>query len=250
MLRIFFLALTWFLLEQWILGDHFVWWLILIFALFLAASLWKRLPSKVFLINIFVWFFLNLAALNFFPFQAIAILGALGFLVALKFASDKNLLAWQTFSLTTLFFAFSLVWFFMIGRDLDFWLGILIMIFLSFLSFWQSLLVSLHFGELAPAPDSSSDSLGEFKKPVKRDLFIFSVWSALALGELGWVLSFLPFSFFVLAGVFSSFWNAWTEILKYYFRGSLSFKVIYKNILLVFLVATLLLLITPWLPRR
>ncbi len=141
----------------------------------------------------------------------------------------------------------SFVWFLILAQTVSFIAGFLILCLLSLVVFWRGFLTSRRAGEL----------LG-FKS--RKQLFIFSLSLVLGFSELIWAISFLPFSFFILGGLFAIIFSITFNIFKEYFKrhkglfaeaDENNFKrILTKNIILGVVLINVLILISPWLPPK
>ena len=128
------------------------------------------------------------------------------------------------------FFMASFIWLEILSQKVGFIAGLVILSLVSFLIFWNGLLISRRAGEL-------------FGLKSRRQIFVFSLGIALGLCELIWTISFLPFSFFILGGLF-------TVIFAITFNVIINGRNIIKNIILGVGLIIIFILSSPWLPPK
>lgn len=145
------------------------------------------------------------------------------------------------------FFISGIVWLMILTQVLGFFSGLLMLSFFIFLLFWRGLLISRQAGEL-------------FGLRTKHKIFIVCAAATLGFSELIWTISFLPFAFFVLSGIFTTTFSISFDILKEYFKrrpGLFSDlnkesykKTLYKDICGGAILIVIFILISSWLPAR
>ena len=128
------------------------------------------------------------------------------------------------------FFMASFIWLEMLSQKVGFIAGLITLSLVSFLIFWNGLLINRRAGEL-------------FGLKSRRQIFVFSLGIALGLCELIWTISFLPFSFFILGGLF-------TVIFAITFNVIINGRNIIKNIILGVGLIIIFILSSPWLPPK
>lgn len=128
------------------------------------------------------------------------------------------------------FFMASFIWLEILSQKVGFIAGLVTLSLVSFLIFWNGLLISRRAGEL-------------FSLKSRRQIFVFSLGIALGLCELIWTISFLPFSFFILGGLF-------TVIFAITFNVIINGRNIIKNIILGVGLIIIFILSSPWLPPK
>ncbi|MEK7578652.1 MAG: hypothetical protein AAB789_00035 [Patescibacteria group bacterium] len=145
------------------------------------------------------------------------------------------------------FFAASIIWFLILGQTISFITGLIVLGLFSLLMFWRGLLISRRAGEL-------------FGLKSRKQIFIVSLGAALGFSELIWAISFTPFSFFVLGGLFATIFSVVFNIFKEYFkqhqglfadldRNSFK-KILTKNIILGIILIIILIAVSSWLPPK
>lgn len=144
--------------------------------------------------------------------------------------------------------ASGLVWFLILSQTTSFIVGIISIIVVSFLFFRWGFLAFRSAGEL----------LGLKKR---KQIIVVSLVAALALGEVFWALSFLPFSFFILGGIFTITFVIVFNMMKEYFKQQREeppvnlkevgfYKFLKKNIIIAVILIIILISISPWLPPK
>ena len=93
------------------------------------------------------------------------------------------------------------IWFLVLAQTVGFFAGFVILAIFSFLIFWKGLLISRRNGEL-------------FGLRSRKQIFVISLIVALVFGEIIWVVSFLPFPFFILGGLFAIIFAVVFNIFK------------------------------------
>lgn len=162
----------------------------------------------------------------------------------------KKFLTPKIFSITApliIFIAGNIVWLMILTQAIGFFSGLLALSAVTFLLFWRGLLISRQAGEL-------------FGLRTKRRIFLVSATVALGFSELIWTISFSPFAFFVLSGIFTVIFSIIFDILKEYFKRRLgSFKdfdkdgfkkLLYKDIFGGVILVVVFILLSSWLPAR
>lgn len=162
-----------------------------------------------------------------------------------KFLTPKNF----SIAMPLIIFTFaSLVWRIILDPTaIGFFSGLLILSIIAFLLFWRGLLFSRQTGEL-------------FGLKKKSQIFFISAAATLGFGELIWTISFLPFAFFILGGIFAVVFSVIFDILKNYFKIQPGLfrdldknnfkKTLYKDIFGGAVMIIIFILISPWLPVR
>jgi len=156
----------------------------------------------------------------------------------------------KTFLLTApllIFLTASLIWFLILSQAISFITGFIGLGLFPFLIFWKGLLVSRRAGEL-------------FGLKSRKQILVVSLGIALGFSELVWVISFLPFPFFILGGLLATVFAIAFSIFKEYFKqyqdlaadsdGNSFKKFLTKNIVLGIILIIILILISPWLPPK
>jgi len=146
-----------------------------------------------------------------------------------------------------IFIAASIIWFLILAQTVSFITGFIILGLFSLLVFWRGLLTSRQAGEL-------------FGLKSRKQIFIVSLTAALGFSELIWVISFLPFSFFILGGLLAIIFAIVFNIFKEYFKqhqglfadlDKNSFKkILTKDIVLGIILIIILISISSWLPPK
>ena len=129
-----------------------------------------------------------------------------------------------------IFFVASFIWLEILSQKIGFITGLVILGGVSFLIFWNGLLISRRTGEL-------------FDLKNRKQIFVFSLGIMLGFCELIWAISFLPFPFFILGGLF-------TVIFAIAFNIIVSGHNIIKNALLGASLIIIFILSSPWLPPK
>ncbi len=145
------------------------------------------------------------------------------------------------------FLAASIIWFLILAQTISFIAGFIVLGLFSLLMFWRGLLVSRRAGEL-------------FGLKSRKQIFIVSLGITLGFSELIWAISFMPFSFFILGGLFATIFAIVFNIFKEYFKqrqglfadlDESSFKkILTKNIVLGIILIIILISISSWLPPK
>lgn len=139
------------------------------------------------------------------------------------------------------------VWLLILAQIIGFFYGFLIFTVLIFLITFKGLSVNRRAGIM-------------FRMKTRNDVLSVSLVAGACFAEIFWAISFLPFQFYILAGLFAAVFFLSFDIIKSYFgqRPGLfaeaeqaEFK---KNLIrdvAVFAIFTILLLaMGSWLPRR
>jgi len=138
-----------------------------------------------------------------------------------------------------LFLTASFIWLEILSQKIAFITGLIILGLASFLIFWNGLLISCRAGKL-------------FNLKSRKQIFVFSLGIALGFFELIWAISFLPFPFFILGGLFTVIFaiafNVINEYLKQYDENFKKFLL--RNITLGAGLITILITSSPWLPPK
>ena len=129
-----------------------------------------------------------------------------------------------------IFFVASFIWLEILSQKIGFITGLVILGGVSFLIFWNGLLISRRTGEL-------------FDLKNRKQIFVFSLGIMLGFCELIWAISFLPFPFFILGGLFA-------VIFAIAFNIIVSGHNIIKNTLLGASLIIIFILSSPWLPPK
>ena len=103
------------------------------------------------------------------------------------------------------FLAASIIWFLILVQIISFIIGFIVLGLFSLLIFWKGFLISRRAGEL-------------FGLKSRKQIFIISLGAALGFSELIWGISFMPFSFFILGGLFAIIFAIVFNIFKEYFK--------------------------------
>lgn len=155
----------------------------------------------------------------------------------------------KTFSFISpilVFIAASIIWFLILAQTIGFITGFVILGLFSFWLFWRGLLISRRSGEL-------------FGLKSRKQIFIVSLGVALGLSELIWIISFMPFSFFILGGLITTIFAIVFNIFKEYFKQRQDFadsaeggfrKILTKNVVLGIVLIIILISISSWLPPK
>ena len=162
----------------------------------------------------------------------------------------KKFLTPKIFSITApfvIFVAGSIVWLMILTQAIGFFSGLLTLSFIVFLLFWRGLLVSRQAGEL-------------FGLRNKHRIFLVCAAASFGFIELIWTISFLPFAFFILSGIFTIIFSIVFDILKEYFKRRPGLfrdldkdgfkKLLYKDIFGGAVFIVIFVLISSWLPAR
>ena len=137
-----------------------------------------------------------------------------------------------------IFFVAGFIWLEILSQKMGFIAGLIILSLASFLIFWNGLLISRHAGEL-------------FGLKSRKQIFVFSLGITLGFCELIWAISFLPFPFFILSGLFMViFAVAFNVILADNANKDDLRRVLIKNTLLGAGLLIILILSSPWLPPK
>lgn len=141
----------------------------------------------------------------------------------------------------------SIIWFLILIQSVNFIFGFVILSLFSFVIFWQGLLISRKSGEL-------------FTLKNRRQIIIISLAVTLGFSELIWVISFLPFSFFVLAGLFSAIFATIFDVIKEYFKKHVGLfeetdrkkfnKILIRDILSAAIFIIIIISLSSWLPLK
>lgn len=162
----------------------------------------------------------------------------------MKISPQKFLL----FAPLVMFFIAGGIWFLILAQSVSFFTGLLLLIFFFFLFFWRGLLISRKAGEL-------------FGIKNKKYIFLISIAATLGFAEIVWVISFLPFHFFVLGGIFTVIFSISFDILKEYFKRRPGIyadvnpdfkrfeKILIRDIVGAVIFIIIFISIGPWLPR-
>lgn len=146
----------------------------------------------------------------------------------------------KTFSLILtpiIFLGAAIVWFLALTQIISFFAGLILLGFFAFLVFWQGLLVSRRNGEL-------------FGLKTKKQILAISLGVSLGFVELIWIISLLPFSFYVLGGLFTAIFVIVFDIFKEIFKGQEIKKILKRDIISGVVFITILILISHWLPKH
>src|SRR3989344_173289 len=145
------------------------------------------------------------------------------------------------------FLAAGIIWFLILAQTVNFIAGFIVLGLFSLLMFWKGFLVSRRAGEL-------------FGLKSRKQIFIVSLIIALGFSELIWVISFMPFSFFILGALLATIFAIVFNIFKEYFKlhqglfvdlNRSSFKkVLTNNIVLGIILIIILISISSWLPPK
>lgn len=156
----------------------------------------------------------------------------------------------KIFSLILPFLVFllaSTIWFLVLAQTINFILGLIVLSFLVFIIFWRGFLISRNAGEL-------------FFLKNKKQILVISLVLTLGFSELIWIISFLPFSFFILAGLFSIIFLVTFNVLREYFkqrpdlfsepdRNNLK-KILIRDILGGIILIIIIIGVSSWLPLK
>lgn len=145
-------------------------------------------------------------------------------------------------SSVSVFLISSFIWYLILSQTIAFLSGLIILIFLIFLLFWQNFLAFRRAGELIGLKS-------------KKRIFIVSIIFVLGFSELIWSISFMPFSFFILGGILAVIFGATLDILKEYFKELKSDdlkikKVLIRDITAGIILITIFIFISSWLPPK
>lgn len=94
----------------------------------------------------------------------------------------------------------------------------------------------------------------------RRQIFVISIGITLGFSELIWGISFLPFPFYILGGIFTVIFAAVFDIIKEYFKQRFDLfasldenkfrKILIRDIVSGAILIIFFIFITPWLPVR
>jgi hypothetical protein len=156
----------------------------------------------------------------------------------------------KTFSLAmplTIFLVASAVWLLILSQSISFILSLFILSSFAFLLFWRGLIISRKAGEL-------------FGLKNRKQIFIVSLTVALGFCELAWGISFLPFPFFILSGLFTVIFTIAFDVLKEYFKqhpdlfadlDRINFKkILIRDMATGIIFIIIFISISSWLPSR
>ncbi len=129
-----------------------------------------------------------------------------------------------------IFFTASFIWLEILSQKIAFITGLIILSLASFLIFWNGLLINRRAGEL-------------FDLKTRKKIFVFSLGITLGFCELIWAISFLPFPFFILGGLFA-------VIFAIAFNVIVNGRNITKNVILGTSLIIIFILSSPWLPPK
>lgn len=145
------------------------------------------------------------------------------------------------------FFTAGFIWLEILSQKIEFITGLIVLSLASFLIFWKGLLINRCAGEL-------------FGLKSRKQIFVFSLGVALGFCELIWAISFLPFPFFILSGLFTVIFaiafNIINEHLKQYKESAEDYndknfkKFLIKNTILGAGLIIIFILSSPWLPPK
>lgn len=140
------------------------------------------------------------------------------------------------------FLASSFVWYLVLYQAISFFSGILILISLIFLTFWQIFLMLRRKGELIGLKN-------------KKQILIVSLVFVFGFSELIWSISFMPFSFFILGGILAVIFGVVLDIYKEFFRkfdsDNLKIKkILIRDIITGVILIVIFIFISPWLPPK
>ncbi|MCX6813996.1 MAG: hypothetical protein NT078_02190 [Candidatus Azambacteria bacterium] len=145
------------------------------------------------------------------------------------------------------FLAASIIWLLILAQIVSFIAGFIVLGLFSLLMFWRGLLISRRAGEL-------------FGLKSRKQIFIVSLGITLGFSELIWVISFMPFSFFILGCLFATIFAIVFNIFKEYFKqhqdlfadlNRSSFKkILTKDIIWGIILIIILISINSWLPPK
>jgi len=136
-----------------------------------------------------------------------------------------------------IFFITSFIWLEILSQKMGFIAGLIISTLTSFFIFWNGLLISRRAGELFSLKD-------------RKQIFIFSLGVALGFCELVWAISFLPFPFYILGGLFTIIFAMAFNIVNEYLKQHRELKFLIKNIILGIGLIIIFILSSPWLPPK
>ncbi len=141
-----------------------------------------------------------------------------------------------------IFLAASFVWYLIFYQAISFFSGIVILIFLIFVTFWQIFLSFYREGELIRLKN-------------KKQVFVVSLFFVLGFCELIWSISFMPFSFFILSGILAVIFGVVLDIYREYFKKSVTDglrikRIIIRDIIAGIMLITIFIFISPWLPPK
>lgn len=135
------------------------------------------------------------------------------------------------------FFMVSFIWFEILSQKMGFIAGLIILSLASFLIFWKGLLINRRAGEL-------------FDLKSRKQIFVFSLGIALGFCELIWAISFLPFPFFILGGLFTVIFAIAFNIISEYLKQPRELKFLIRNIILGISLIIIFILSSQWLPPK
>ncbi len=128
------------------------------------------------------------------------------------------------------FFMASFAWLEILSQKISFVVGLIILSLAVFFIFWNGLLINRRAGELSILKS-------------RKQILVFSFGIALGFCELFWAVSFLPFPFFILGGIF-------TVIFAVAFNVIVNNRNVIKNIVLAAGLIIIFILSSPWLPPK
>ncbi len=145
------------------------------------------------------------------------------------------------------FLASGVIWVFILSQTIRFCFGLLIFTFFLFLVIFNGFMINRRAGAL-------------FRLKTRRNILSVSLVAAVCFAEIFWAISFLPFPFYILAGLFAAVFFVSFDIIKSYFgqRSGLFAeselvefkKILYRDITVFVIFTILLLAMSAWLPRR
>jgi hypothetical protein len=145
------------------------------------------------------------------------------------------------------FFLSSIFYFLILIQLLNFIFGVTLFGIIIFLLFWNGLLISRRSGEL-------------FGLKNKKQILIISLIISLGFSEIFWSISFLPFSFFILGGLFTVFFATVFDIMRESFKNQRNLfseikekefvKNLKKDVILGLIFIVILISISSWMPIR
>lgn len=136
-----------------------------------------------------------------------------------------------------IFLGAATVWFLVLVQVVSFFIGLILLGFFAFLVFWQGLLVSRRNGEL-------------FGLKTKKQILAISLGASLGFVELIWTISLLPFSFYILSGLFTTIFVVVFDIFREIFKGQEFKRILKRDIISGIAFITILILVSHWLPKH